>query len=243
MIEINLLPGPKKKKSAGAGFAVSLDDLKAMLATVKDPLLIGAVAAWVLALVVVGFFYVTDTRKMAAQEEELGRVQSEQRRFAALIQQKRKAEILRDSLVSELTVIRSIDAQRYVWPHIFEEVSRALPDYTWLVGIEPVAASKAPAQPAPAKAGAAPAAAAAAAPDTSESAVKFAIEGRTTDIQAYTRFLRQLANSPWITNIVAGATTTAIEENRPVTAFSLTASFHRADSAYIRTAPLLQTLR
>ena len=47
MIEINLLPGPKKKKSAGPGFGVSLDDLKAMLATVKDPLLIGAVTAWV----------------------------------------------------------------------------------------------------------------------------------------------------------------------------------------------------
>src|SRR5437764_2949457 len=152
MIEINLLPGPKKKRSAGPGFAVSLDDLKAMLATVKDPLLIGAVSAWVLALIVVGFFYVTDNRTLAAQEEELGRVQSEQRRFSALIAQKRKAEVLRDSLLIELTAIRSIDAERYVWAHIFEEISRALPDYTWLTGVEPLAAQKTPSAPAAAAA-------------------------------------------------------------------------------------------
>ena len=35
----------------------------------------------------------------------------------------------------------------------------------------------------------------------------------------------------------------AVEENRPVTAFSLTARYHRADSSFVRTAPLIQTLR
>jgi hypothetical protein len=38
-------------------------------------------------------------------------VEAEHRRFSALIAQKRKAELLRDSLVSELTVIRTIDGQ------------------------------------------------------------------------------------------------------------------------------------
>ena len=66
---------------------------------------------------------------------------------AALIAQKRKAEVLRDSLIIELTAIRSIDAERYVWGHIFEEISRALPDYTWLTGVEPLAAQKAPSGP------------------------------------------------------------------------------------------------
>src|SRR5437879_1421736 len=137
---------------------------------------------------------------------DLTRVEAEQKRFAALIAQKRKAEQLRDSLIMELNVIRTIDGQRFVWPHIMEEVTRALPDYTWLVGIEPMSAPKG-APPAPAGANAA--AAAAADDSVGQDAVKFTIEGRTTDIQAYTRFLRQLANSPWITNIVAGPTTTA----------------------------------
>jgi Tfp pilus assembly protein PilN len=236
MIEINLLPGPKKKKAgAGAGLGISMDQIKAVLATVKDPLLLGAVGAWVLAALVVGFLWVNDARRLASSEEELNRVRAEQKRFAALIAQKRKAEALRDSLLIELSAIRGIDAERYIWPHIFEEVTRALPDFTWLVGLEPLGSARS-GQPPPATA---------AANDTSSGppAVRFTVEGRTSDIQAYTRFLRQLANSPWVTDIVAGPTTTAIEQNRPVTAFTLTASFRRADSAYVRTAPLVQTLR
>lgn len=216
-----------------------MDELKAVLATVKDPLLIGAVGAWVAAIVIVGLLWVADGRRTAAAEEELTRVQAEQRRFAALISQKRKAEALRDSLVAELDVIRGIDSERYIWPHIFEEVTRALPDYTWLVGLDPIGGGQGPAAapagtpPTPADSAAAP----------GPQLVRFTVEGRTSDIQAYTRFLRQLATSPWITDIVAGPTTTAIEENRPVTAFSLTAAYRRADSAFVRTAPLLQTLR
>jgi Tfp pilus assembly protein PilN len=237
MIEINLLPGPKKKKSAGAGFAISWDQVKASLQGVKDPLLLGAVAAWVLAIVVVGFFWVNDARLLASTDEELTRVKAEQRRFGALIAQKRKTEALRDSLLVELNAIRGIDAERYVWPHIFEEVTRALPDYTWLVGLEPIGSGGT------APAGAAPVASSTDSTGGAPAGVKFSVEGRTSDIQAYTRFLRQLAESPWITDIVPGPTTTAIEENRPVTAFTLTASFRSADSSFIRMAPLIQTLR
>src|ERR1051326_5173595 len=47
MIEINLLPG-KKKVSKGAGVQLSMPDFKAIIAQVKDPWLIGAIAAWVI---------------------------------------------------------------------------------------------------------------------------------------------------------------------------------------------------
>ncbi len=228
MIEINLLPGPKKKKSAG-GAAISLAQIKALFEQVRDPLLVGAIAAWVVGLGVIVFLYTTDTSRLTALQEETTRVEAEQKRFQVMIDQKRKAEKLRDSLVAELGIIRGIDGERYVWGHILEEVTRALPDYTWLVSLEPLV-SGGGGQNAPA--------------DTSASrAVRFTVGGRTSDIQAYTRFLRQLATSPWVTNIVPGATNTVTEQDRPVIAFSLTAQFRRADSAYIRTAPLIQTLR
>ncbi len=233
MIEINLLPGPKKKRSANAGLSMSMADLKEMLARIRDPLLIGTVGAWVVALGVVGFLFFSDNSAAAVAQADLDRVEAESRRFSALIAQKRKAEQLRDSLVTELNVIRGIDSDRYVWPHLLEEVTRALPDYTWLVGVEVLGSNARGGAPQP------EADSASAVPQD----VRFTVEGRTSDIQAYTRFLRQLAASPWISNIVPGATTTAIEENRPVTAFSLTATFQRADSSFIRTAPVLQTLR
>jgi len=229
MIEINLLPGPKKKRKASAGIGISLDQFKAIFDQVKDPLLVGAVACWVVGILVIAFFYTTDTGRMGRLQEELTRVEQEQKRFQVMIDQKRKAERLRDSLVAEINVIRSIDGERFVWGHILEEVTRALPDYTWLVSVEPLSAG--PAAPAPGDS-------AVAAP-----AVRIQVEGRTSDIQAYTRFLRQIAESPWITSIVPGPTNTVQEQDRPVIAFSLSAQYRRADSAYIRTAPLIQTLR
>jgi hypothetical protein len=63
------------------------------------------------------------------------------------------------------------------------------------------------------------------------------------DLQAYTRFLRQLDASPWVTDVTPMEAKTIVEKERPVTQFTITASFDRADSAYIRTVPLSQSVR
>jgi hypothetical protein len=39
------------------------------------------------------------------------------------------------------------------------------------------------------------------------------------DLQAFTRFLRQLEASPWVTDVVPISAQTVIEKERPVTAF------------------------
>ena len=74
-------------------------------------------------------------------------------------------------------------------------------------------------------------------------AVQFTVNGRTVDIQAYTRFLRQLEASPWITEVTPVSAQTVVEKERPVTAFSIKATYRQADSAYIRTVPLSQSVR
>lgn len=231
MIEINLLPGQKRKKRAAAA-GLALPDFKALLAQVKDPLLLGAVGAWALALVVVGFLYLTENRKVAALQQDLARVEADARRFQALINQKRKEEKLRDSLVAELDAIRAIDSDRYVWPHILEEITKALPDYTWLESVSIVTA--------PVAAGGGAGAGAA---DTAKPAVQVLVDGRTGDMGGYTRFLRQLGESPWLTNVVAGATKSVVENDRPVLTFTITVTFRQADSAFIRTAPVLESVR
>jgi Tfp pilus assembly protein PilN len=144
--------------------------------------------------------------------------------------------------VAQIGVIRTVDGDRYVWPHLLDEVTKALPPYTWLVDMG-YAAPAAP--PAPA-AGAAPAAAQT---DTMPAApvasplVSFNVNGRTVDIQAYTRFLRQLEASPWITDVTPVSAQTVIENERPVTAFTIRATYRQADSAYIRTVPLSESVR
>jgi Tfp pilus assembly protein PilN len=202
-----------------------MPDFKAMLTKVKDPLMLGAVGAWVVAVVVVGGLYALETRKLAATQADVTRVEAEARRFQALINQKRKEERLRDSLVTELDALRKIDGDRYVWPHILEEITKALPDYTWL---ESIAFQAAPATDTSAAA---------------KAAVHVLIDGRTADMSGYTRFLRQLGDSPWITDVVAGATKAVVESDKPVLAFTITMTYRQADSAFIRTAPVVQSVQ
>ena len=147
--------------------------------------------------------------------------------------QKRKVELIRDSLVAQIQVLKSVDGERYVWPHIMDEVTHALPPYTWLVDLG--TGGLAPAQRAP---GADTTVA-----DTTAPVLHLQIDGRTVDVQAFTRFLRQLEASPWITDVEPISAATVVQDARPVTAFSIKAVFRQADSAYVRTVPLSQSVR
>lgn len=234
MIEINLLPG-KKKKAAGAGFQLAMPDFRGIMAQVKDPWLVAAVVAWVIVGGGGAALFITGKARLAAAEARLEGVKTEKRRFDVVIAQKRQAEKVRDSLVAEINVIRQIDADRYTWPHVLDQVTKALPPYTWITRIGsggPVVAG-AGGQPAPASG----------VDSTGASMVQVNIDGRTVDIQAYTTFLRQLAASPWFTEVTPASSQTVIEADRPVTAFNVMVRYRVADSVYIRTVPLIQAVR
>jgi len=166
-------------------------------------------------------------------------VRTEKRRYDIVIAQKRQAEKVRDSLLYEINVIKGIDADRYIWPHVLDQATKALPPYTWITSIQSVSTLVAPGQ----------GAAAANGPVTVERdstgapSVRVSIRGRTVDIQAYTTFLRQLAASPWFTDVTPASSQTVIEADRPVTEFNVTISYRIADSVYIRTVPLVQSVR
>jgi Tfp pilus assembly protein PilN len=237
MIEINLLPG-KKKKAAGAGFQLSMPDIRGLVAQVRDPWLLAAVVAWVIVGGGGAALFITGRARLAAAESRLDAVRTEKRRFDVVIAQKRQAERIRDSLVAEIGVIRAIDADRYIWPHILDQVTKALPPYTWITRIQ--SNSEGPPAPGGGGGGQQPSAADSIA---AASAVSVTIDGRTVDIQAYTTFLRQLAASPWFTDVTPASTQTAIEADRPVTAFRVSLRYRVADSVYIRTVPLVQSVR
>jgi Tfp pilus assembly protein PilN len=224
MIRINLLPGPQKKRRGGTGFRLaSATDL---LAKVKGSAMPGVIGAWVVGLVIIGGLWVLQSRQLAVLREDHARVEAEARRYRTLIREKRRAEGLRDSLVAEIQAIKVIDNERYVWPHILEEVTKALPDYTWLVSLQSMAATF---------------------DDLADSTlpppVRFAIEGRTPDLSAYTRFVSQLSASPWVGAAEFGAVQSVLEDERPVQSFSVTVTFRTADSAFIRLAPIQESVR
>ncbi|GAC1477828.1 MAG: hypothetical protein NVS1B4_21010 [Gemmatimonadaceae bacterium] len=237
MIEINLLPGAaKKSKGRGAGVDVA-QMFRTAFARVTDPYLLAAMASLVIGLGSVGMLY----GRQAAREHTL--VDHEQKatqdstRYAAVLREKRKAESQRDSVLLQLNIIRRIDNDRFVWAHVMDEVSRALPPDTWVTQLEDTAAAPLPEPKGDEKkknknepAAEAP-------------ALKFRISGKTVDIQALTRFIRLLEQSPFIENVQLVKSQLVSEGNKDVTAFDLDAQYQKPDSTAIRTVPVTLSVR
>ncbi|MDQ3426604.1 MAG: PilN domain-containing protein [Gemmatimonadota bacterium] len=232
MITVNLRPDLKRKR-ARSPIQGMLEGVRGLGTKVKDPMLMVGVLSWVGVLGWLAFVAVGTTRDLQALEPQLEQTRAEHKRFKVFLAEKRHQEMIRDSLVSQIGVIRSVDGDRYVWPHLLDEVTKALPAYTWLVDLSVAGNSVAPAAPADTTGDST-----AVAP-----AVQFDVTGRTMDIQSYTRFLRQLEASPWIVDVTPVSAQTVVEKERPVTAFIIRATYRDADSAYIRTVPLSQSVR
>jgi Tfp pilus assembly protein PilN len=238
MITVNLRPDLKRKR-ARSPFQGVAESIRGLGGKVKDPLLVASIVSWVGVLGWLGFVAVGTTRELNALEPQLEATRSEHKRFKAFLTEKRHQETIRDSLVAQIGVIRTVDGDRYVWPHLLDEVTKALPAYTWLVDMGFAGAAAAPATTQP---GAAETDSTAAETFASPPTV-FNVNGRTVDIQAYTRFLRQLEASPWITEVTPVSAQTVVEKERPVTAFTIRATYNQADSAYVRTVPLSESVR
>jgi Tfp pilus assembly protein PilN len=246
MITVNLRPDLKRKR-ARRPLQGMLESVRGLGSKTKDPLLLVAVVAWVVVGGWLSFVYLGTARELNALEPQLEQSRAENKRFKAFLTEKRHQETIRDSLVAQIGTIRTVDGDRYVWPHLLDEVTRALPAYTWLVDIGPAGARTTPGVP---PAAPAPTAATPAKADTGKAGapasvppVQFELNGRTVDIQAYTRFLRQLEASPWIVDVLPVSAQTIVEKERPITAFTIRGTFRQADSAYIRTVPLSQSVR
>jgi len=236
MIEINLLPGQKRKAPGGGKFRIP--NVRAVIANVKDPWLLSAIAAAVVVIGGNGALYVVNNTRLGRLENDLRGVQVEKRRYDAVAAQKRQAERVRDSLSAELAIIRAIDADRFIWPHLLDEITKALPQYTWVTQVQFV-----PAAPVAATTTGTTTTGTTPVDSTSSNQVRVSIDGRTVDIQAYTTFLRQLSASPWITDVQPTKAATVIEQDRPVTEFNILLRYKQADSLYIRTVPLVESVR
>ena len=230
MISVNLRPGTKRGKN-GPSFAISLDRLKGLGSAVKDPLRLVAVLAWIGVAGFLGYTFVNTGSRLGELEPRLVSARAEHRRFQDFLQQKRREELVRDSILSQIETIQQVDADRYVWPHILDEVSRALPAFTWLVNLSYV-------PPAPTTTLAADTATV----ETAPPPIQVQLTGRTVDIQGYTRFMRQLEDSPWLGNVTAISANTVVEQGRAVTAFVLNATYSKPPLDRVQTVPVAESV-
>ncbi len=251
MIEINLLPGSRKAKRSRA----SSIDFRAMFgdigSRIRDPWLITAVVGLVLGLGGTAFMYWRTTAKETALVEEEQKAVQDSTRFASVIRERLVAEAQRDSVFRQVAIIRAIDASRFVWPHVMDEVMRALPPYTWVKSMQQTSAVPAVSPEAEAGVSASSVGKSKAAQQAemdeaaAASLVSIRLVGQTVDIQALTRFVRQLEDSPWLDNVNLARTEDVIAQpsNKEVKEFTIEMRISRPDSSLIRRVPLTLGVR
>jgi len=258
MIEINLLPGGSgKKKSSrggGGGSAKSINigaTLRGLLQKVSDPWLLSAIGAVVLAVAVVGGMYTWQEHKIGTLTERETQALEDSTRYAAVLKEKIRAEAKRDTLLRRMNLIRAIDEDRFIWPHVLDEVSKALPPYTWLSSLAYMGTPQGSINVA---AGAKPEPVPADGDKTKKKPKKVDVEiprdevrirmiGLTPDIQALTRFMRQLESSSFFGSIQLNNSQSAQDQQKDVTQFTLDVTYTRPDTSVIRRVPVSASVK
>jgi Tfp pilus assembly protein PilN len=211
MIEVNLLPGTEKRKKQRAGFAVKMpagmpavDRMTAFIA-----------AAWIIAPLVAAWMFFGVRSERGDLQVAIDQAAADSVRYSRLIETQASLQARQDTIAQKLSIIQEIDAGRYIWPHILDEVSRALPPYTWIETIRH---------------------------RDSAGRVGFTIIGKTGNLAALTRFMDALESSPFLRGIELISSEQAQlgtnEEPRLVTEFFLNGDYVHPPLDMIETVPL-----
>lgn len=212
MIEINLLPGAekRKKRKPGAGFSLKLPESLPEF----DRMLAFIIAGWIAGPAIGLYMYFGIQGEKADVQAALDQAVADSARYARVIETQASLRARQDTIAEKLTLIQEIDAGRYVWPHILDEISRALPPYTWLQNIAQIRSGPMPA---------------------------FQVQGRTGSLTALTRFMDALEASPFVRNIQLVSTERAQIGNNPnniVNNFVLTGAYESPPMEMVETVPL-----
>jgi Tfp pilus assembly protein PilN len=248
MIEINLLPGAGRKTKKGAGTKLDLAATFGSLRNrVRDPWMIAAIACCVVGVGASAVLYTTQTARAATLDESLQKAVQDSTRYASVLREREKAEAKRDTVLRALNMIRAIDDDRYIWPHVMDEVSGALPPYTWLVSLgysgngqatRPVT-TVVPAEPAGASGRRHKPMATQVVRDT----VRVRLVGNTVEILALTRLMKQLEVSPFLELVQLVRSERATDNGKEVTQFQLDMLYTRPGADDVRRVPLAVSVR
>jgi Tfp pilus assembly protein PilN len=252
MLEINLAPGSRKGTRKAGGLALPAA-LTSIGSNIRDPWLLGSAASVVAAVAIVGVLFTSQSARASELDTRLERALRDSTRYAKVLEARHRLTAERDSVHRQLQIIRTIDDNRYNWAHILDEISRALPAYTWLITIEQTSKTPLPAgtDNSADAAAAAPAGAAAkkkdaeAKPDTVDvhPPLTFRVVGQTVDIQALTMFMRQLESSPFVQSVSLTKSEIVIVDGKDVTQFELTAAYEVPPAGVVQTSPLVVPVR
>lgn len=219
MINVNLKPGARRKAASRKlpQFGMALPSLsKFTMGSLPrfDRMMAFIVGAWIVGPALVGFMFFTERAEKNELDTNIAAELADSAKYAQLIAANKTLLARRDTIAMKVNVIQEIDAGRYVWPHVMDELSRALPPYTWLVKISALP------------------------PDSTEKLPRFSLEGRAQNNFALSQYMQQLESSPFIRAVKLTTNELIREREKLVYAFGLEASYEEPPPDVIETVPL-----
>jgi Tfp pilus assembly protein PilN len=244
MIEINLLPGARKK-TRRSGPSVNFGEVfKDLASRVSDPWMISAVVGVAVGVAAIGGMWTWQSRRESSLTEREQKAVQDSTRYASVIAERVKAEAQRDSVRRQIAVISAIDGTRLIWPHVLDEISRAMPPYVWLRTINQTSAiSNDPPEVQAGVAKVAPKKGAKAPPIEEDNSLTLRIVGNTVDIQALTRFMTALEASPFLQNVTLLRSDVVMQQGKEATEFQLDLQVQKPDPSALRTVPFTVSVR
>ncbi len=180
-----------------------------------DPYQIFFAVAAAIAIGYMGFTFMS----VRSEQEELG-VQLEEAiqdslENAAIIQRTQELQARADSIQERVAIIQEIDAHRYTWPHILDEVAAAVPDYTWLREVL----------------------------YQSDNPLQIRVAGRAASYYAITGFMRRLEASRFLRGVTLETSQQQASEESPqdlVYSFELVMTYESPSMDELETVPLFE---
>ncbi|MFQ5689650.1 MAG: PilN domain-containing protein [Gemmatimonadota bacterium] len=206
MITVNLLPEERRSRRdrrRGRDAASGTRGFRTV-SVGRDPWKRGV---WVAGLVVVGgglTLWLTQRSTAAGLQSRLEAATADSARLADLRAVSDSLAEQRRLVRQRMALIQRLDRNRFAWPHLMDEISRALPELAWLTGLREITPL----------------------PD-----VTVEIRGRAANPLVITDFVRNLQASPYIAEVKIMGTQQEEVEDLAVQGFTLVASYARPEEA------------
>jgi type IV pilus assembly protein PilN len=138
MIRIDLLPKEDRRRKAALAPKPRAPRARRPAAGARLPVGIDAVIVIIILVIALGamyLFYTNQKREIARLEDEITAMQAELQRLQEAVRLVRELEEKERTIKVKLDIIGKLNKDRFLRAHLVDELSRVLPENTWLTAI------------------------------------------------------------------------------------------------------------
>jgi Tfp pilus assembly protein PilN len=214
MIEVNLLPEAQRSRGAGKKRASTRTRSLTGAGLKGNPWKTALVIACVAVPAAVLFLWWTQRSEAGGLATRLEAATADSARLADLRAVSDSLNARRAEIRDRVAFVEELDGNRFVWPHMMDEISRAVPRMAWLSSLQQTS-------PLP--------------------NVGVQIQGIAANPLAITEFVRNLEASDYVTDVrILGSQKQTLNDGElSVQAFTLTARFTEPATGIRRAEPLI----